>query len=747
MASTSTKSFRELLEKKRMPPRFHRHMSLFSSTVLGMGAIMGAGIYVLVGLAAQKAGSAVWLSFLICGLLAYSSVLLYSAMAKQIQASGGGYLYAYQLLGPFWGFIAGWHLAVGSIFGCSIYAMGFGIYVSNIFIENPDIWSFRIFAVSLTIVLTGLNLAWSKEGEKLQQFLTLGNVAVLLIFALLTIPSIQLENVYPLTGKGFGGVWDAISIIYLSYFGYQLIANNSEEVIQPEKTVPKAMSLSLLISLGVYMLIVMGAVLSIPWQEMANADAPLAYVAGKNAGTFGVILITIGGILASGAALSSTLVSQSRQLYAMGRDRLLPKQMGMLHPRAGIPSLALSVGGLGVVMVLLMGNLESIARVANFCFLVSMLPISFALLKLQRIMLSEGQNVTLFQRIIPWLAFCINLVLLISTGLDTLIAGNQILLVGTVIYLAYSRVRERRSQMGKSLVLVDEDEPILNFGWAFNRRLLVPMANPQNQKALLSLCESLLVHHSSRSGSIYALTIVKTSPDARDFDAALDRSADQALKTLETGACLIGFPSLKFKPVVRISHSLVKGVTDAAREAKCNLIVMGFSENPGSKEASLMEQVLADTSSDMIFLRARGEHFQPRKIAVALGGKSENLDLMVKLASALSDRFGGEITFLSVLAENASKRDLLLARNILIKALEQNSSINTYQARSLKSSSSLGTLIELSSDFDLMIAGTTHVGFLEAPRVGPFSLQLSQKAHCSVALVSTLDMTRKWMPL
>ena len=126
-------SIHEIFKRKLVPIGFERTMGLLGATTLGIGALMGAGIYVLIGLAAGHAGPAIWLSYLVCGLLSLLSVLVFGELSRRMPITGGGYAFVYNSLGSFWGFLTGWLLAVGSIFACAMYAIGFAYYFSSLF--------------------------------------------------------------------------------------------------------------------------------------------------------------------------------------------------------------------------------------------------------------------------------------------------------------------------------------------------------------------------------------------------------------------------------------------------------------------------------------------------------------------------------------------------------------------------------------------------------------------------------------
>ena len=363
-----TTSLQDILKKKSVRFSFERSISLVGATTLGVGALMGAGIYVLVGLAAREAGPSVWLAYLICGLLTLPSVLMFGELSRLVPVAGGGYVYSYQGLGSFAGFVTGWLLGWGSILACAMYALGFAYYsVSLSGVVLPDL-AVRFVALLITVTLTLLNCVGTRSGEKAQRILTWGNLFVLL--SLIVAASWQLDptKATPLFPNGFGGLAGAVAIIYISFFGYQLIANNAEEIVDPQITIPRAMLLAMLISLGFYVAVAVVCVLTLPWQELAGSQAPLLAVGSRVLGGWGGWIIGSGAVLASAAALNSTVLSQGRQIYAMGNHNFLPTILGKIHGVRKTPSAALLAGGALTTILIVFGGLEFIVKTANFCF-------------------------------------------------------------------------------------------------------------------------------------------------------------------------------------------------------------------------------------------------------------------------------------------------------------------------------------------------------------------------------------------
>jgi amino acid transporter/nucleotide-binding universal stress UspA family protein len=726
-----TEGIQEIFKRKSVPIGFERTMGLLGATTLGIGALMGAGIYVLIGIAAGRAGPSVWLSYLICGVLSLISVAMFGELSRRMPIAGGGYSFAYTMIGSLGGFMTGWLLVLGSIFACAMYAIGFAYYMTSIFAQHLPEIAMRGIAVVIVALLTALNCYGSKGGDRLQRVFTYGNLLVLLLLVVLAVPHAKPEGLRPMFPNGIGGIGSAIAIIYVSFFGYQLIANNAEEIVHPTKTIPRAMLLSMGVSLSFYVALALVSVMVVPWETLSQSNAPLIEVALKGIGRLGWFIVALGGILASAAALNSTLLSQARQIFAMGRDKFLPSSLGRINEVYRTPVAALLIGGVTTILGLIFGNLTFLVKSANFCFIVSLLPISLTLKKLYR---SSGpaDRPGWLKRFLPEGALVSNLALLTTMDRASLAFGLWLIGAGAFLFLFYSRRREVRSRTGMSVVLTEEVKSPHFRG----QRVLVPVANPQTQPTLFSISEALL---SEKGGELVLLNVVLVR-NQMAFRSAVDEAAD-SLQILETGIQLPKLENVKLRPVVRLSRSLAKGIAQAAEEEGCSLIVMGYAGEESPQSIRLMEEVLTYARTDMILFKQKGE-FRPKRIAVSLGSKI-NLNLMVKLAGDVADHFGGEITFLNILPSEYSEDQKQYSAKILMEAIRQHAAKALYHIDLLSSDEPLQLLIKRSADFDLLIVGTTKVGLLERVIVGTFSSQIVMNAECSVAVVKSAPQVKK----
>jgi nucleotide-binding universal stress UspA family protein len=472
----------------------------------------------------------------------------------------------------------------------------------------------------------------------------------------------------------------------------------------------------------------------VPWETLAGSKAPLVDVAVTSLGRLGFLLVVLGGVLASAAALNSTLMSQARQIFAMGKDRFLPAIVGSIHATYRTPTAALWAGAIITSVSVISADLTFIVKSANFCFLASLLPISLALRRLYR--KSAAAPTNRFKRYIPELAFIANLGLLLTIDWVSLLFGLQLTVIGCFIYLFYSRRREIRSRTGMSVVLTGEKDSMFHVG----SRILVPMANPQTQSALFGMSDALLADH---GGEIVVLTVVET-PNQMDFYSALS-SAEDSLQILDRSTDLPKLDRVRLKPVVRVSRNLAKGIVHAAEEEGCNLIVMGYAGAETPQSLQLIEEVLSHARTDTVLLKLRGE-FAPKRIGVSLGS-SLNLNLIVRLAGAVADRYGGEITFLNVLPADYTGEQKSHSSKILVEAIQRHAARALYRIELASSDEPLEFLVKRSAEFDLLILGTTKVGLLERVAVGSFSSQIVGRSECSVAVVKVARPVKKLLPV
>ncbi len=726
-----------LFEKKIKPQKLDRSIGLFGATTIGVGALMGAGIYVLIGAAANVAGPSVILSYLITGLLAYVTTLMYAELSRIIPRSGGGYTYSYNILGSIGGFTTGWFLALGSIFASGLYAIGFAEYAASLTGTTLSKDVIKLIAIGITLFIGYISLRPAKNKKfNIQNWIVWGNVGILLLLIVVSFFHLHPGYVKPAFPFGFHGTLAAISLIYISFFGYQLIANNADEIIEPEKTVPKAMKLSMIISMIIYLLVTVGAVLAVPWQKLAASKAPLVLVANEAFGGHGWIIISLGGVLASLGALSSTLFSQSRQTYAMGKDRFFPDSMGKLDEKTKQPKMALITGAVLISLVLFFFDLEFIAKAANFCLLFSLLPVSLAMRKVYKKDPSLRPKAK-WKHYLPQITLVINFGLLMTLDLVSLAFGQQLALIGAVIYFFYSRKREKRGKEGLNIILAEEKK----FSFFSRNKVMIPVSNPNTQKALLMLSNTLL---SKKGGEIVVLAI-KNVPAEMDFYDAL-AGADETLGVIKKSIEEAKDQDIKITPIIRASHTISKGIVNVAEEENSDLVIMGFPRLQKSDEPSVTEAVLRSTHIDTLILnlKTKTEKFTPKKIGVYIQNL-DSLNLMMMCAAAIAEKHQAKIVLLGFLPDHYGKRQKLSMDKLILKSLQTLNSTALYDISLSVCTDPGQELIRLSAELDLLILGKEPEKRQHKSLGESFSFRVSDQSECSAIIVKSIPPIKKFV--
>ncbi len=724
-----------LFEKKINPQKFKRTIGLFGATTIGVGALMGAGIYVLIGEAAADAGPSLILSYLLCGLLAYATTLLYAELARVLPKSGGGYTYAYDVLGSIGGFSTGWFLALGSLFASGIYAIGFAEYAIALTGFDIGALGIRLIAVLVTLLILLPILIPSKSKKKInfQTWIVWGNVVILLLLISFSLLHLNPDLAHPVFPKGLSGTFGAISLIYISFFGYQLIANNADEIIEPQKTIPRAMKLSMLISIALNLLVAIAAIFVIPWKELAASHAPLVLVANKVLAGKGWVIISIGGILASFGALSSTLISQSRQTYSMGKDRFFPDGLAVLDSNTNQPKNAMLLGVALTVLILLFFDLNFIAKAANFSLIISLLPVSLSLRKIYKDNPSLRPN-SKWRRYLPHITLVINLGLLMSLGVVSLAFGQQLALAGAAVYFFYSRKKEKQGREGLNIVL----ESKKRFSFFNTNKVIVTMSNPETQRNLLMFSDTLL---SKKGGEVVVLAI-KDVPSNMDFYEALSE-AGETLEVIKKSVVLAKDKNISITPILRASRDVAKGIINAAEEEKSNLIIMGFPKYYQRGQSGILFKILKNSNTDVFVLniKTQSDNFKPKRVGVYIHAEG-NINLTLVCATAIAEKYNAKVIISAYLPVGHSSRQKAKVDKLMIESLQEFKSPALYELSVNASSNPFEDLMQQSRGLDVLIVGVEGIKS-EDKFIDSLPFQIADRADCSVILVKSVSKFKK----
>jgi APA family basic amino acid/polyamine antiporter len=407
-----------------------RDLRLIDAVAIGLGAIIGAGIFVVTGVAARVAGAAFIVGLLVAGMAAACNALSSAQLAAAYPRSGGTYEYGYRVLSPGLGFAAGWLFLVSKLAAGGTVALGFGAAVAVLWPAVPA----RGAAVTAAVALTAANLAGIKKAGRLNTAVVAVSVSVLVLFVIAGIPAFSASNLSPFAPAGIRGVLEAAALLFFAYTGYARVATLGEEVHDARNTIPRAILTALAISFVLYVAVSLIAVGAIGAEAMGRTASPLLAAAAvfPTRGISGIV--GVGAMTAMLGVLLSQVFGISRMVFAMARKRDLPRALEHVHPVRGVPDHAVLLAGAVIVVVALVGTLEWVVGAATFTILVYYTITNLAALRMP---IEER----LYPSWIPALGLAFCLVLAASQRPATIASGVVLLAVGYALRTTLRRSR------------------------------------------------------------------------------------------------------------------------------------------------------------------------------------------------------------------------------------------------------------------------------------------------------------------
>lgn len=404
-------------------PPLRRRLGTGDAVVIGLGSMVGAGVFVVFGPAAAAAGSGLLIGLAVAAVVAYCNATSSARLAAVYPVSGGAYVYGRERLGDLWGYLAGWSFVVGKTASCAAMALTVGLYL----------WPARAHAVAVAAVvaLTAVNYRGVQKSALLTRVIVAVVLAVLagVIVAVWTSGRAE-PSLIPPTGGDPGGVLQAAGLLFFAFAGYARIATLGEEVADPGRTIPRAIRWSLGIALALYAAVAV-TVLSVLGPDLARSAAPLADAVRASGADGMEPFVRIGAAVAALGSLLSLILGVSRTGLAMARDGHLPSALAAVHPRFGVPHRAELAVGLLVAAVAAVADLRAAIGFSSFAVL-----LYYAIANASAWTLDRSPA----RRAVPaaGLAGCLLLVVTLPHG--SAIAGLAVVLLGAAVW-AVQRLR------------------------------------------------------------------------------------------------------------------------------------------------------------------------------------------------------------------------------------------------------------------------------------------------------------------
>jgi basic amino acid/polyamine antiporter, APA family len=405
-----------------------RVLTLKDAVGVGLGAIMGAGIFVVTGVAAGIAGPAFLLSLLLAGTVATFNALSSAQLAAKFPQSGGTYEYGYRLLNPKMGFAAGWMFLLSKLAAGGVVAIGFGSYFYQLF----PIGSPLALSIGAVCFLTVANFFGIKKTGYLNLFIVGITIIALLYFAFSGISEVNTDNFTPFAPFGFSGIAEATALLFFAFTGYARIATLAEEVKNPEKTIPRAVIITISIAIFLYALVSFVAVGVIGADAMAFNKSPLQ-LAANSLKTPGInVVITLGASTAMLGVLLSQILGISRMMLAMGRRQDLFPILERVHSKYKVPHLGILLTGLIIMGLCIFGRFEFILASAAFTIL-----LYYSITNIAAYVQPKQER--RYGLVVPVLGLIGCLLMAISLDPEVIIAGISLLILGFILRFVIKR--------------------------------------------------------------------------------------------------------------------------------------------------------------------------------------------------------------------------------------------------------------------------------------------------------------------
>ena len=459
-----------------------RTLGAFQLTMLGIGAIIGTGIFVLTAEAANKAGPAMMISFVIAAVVCGLAALCYSELASMVPVSGSAYTYSYATFGEIIAWIVGWALVLEYAIAASAVSVGwsgymvglveniFAIEVGNDFVAgpfdaNPGI--INVPAMLIALLCMALLLIGTKESARFNAILVAIKVSALMLFLVLALPAMNADNFQPFSPNGFFakevvdpitnnmvtvGVAAAAASIFFAYVGFDAVSTAAEETINPQRNIPIGLIGSLAICTIIYMLVAAGATGAVgaqPGGELSQSKEALAFVLNEIGHGWAGKLVAISAAIALPSVILMMMFGQTRIFFVMARDGLLPDVFSKLHPKYGTPHVVTLCTGIFVALFAALFPVGKLADISNSGTLFAFFTVAVGVMILRRTNPDRPRpfRTPLYFLVCPLAAAgCVFLFFQLSGYTELMFLGWTT--IGLVVYFLYSR---RRSHVGQGI--------------------------------------------------------------------------------------------------------------------------------------------------------------------------------------------------------------------------------------------------------------------------------------------------------
>jgi len=727
--------------------------------MIGVGAMIGAGIFVLTGIAAGESGPASILAFALNGAVTLLTAFAYAELAAAIPEAGGGYAFVRRAFPGAIGFTAGWMLWFAYTVACSLYALGFAGYFWEFFLKYTPGVPEVVFGVIgehgagliVTFVIGAMFVRLNARGAEVtgmaENVLTVAKLIILAVFigyglrALGLAPEGQTAAAFnPFFPKGAGGVIVAMGLTFIAFEGYDLIATVAEEIQEPEKNIPRATFISLGITVVMYLLILFVSLAAVQppggepsWQFLGEyGETAIVRAAEGFMPAFGVAVIVFGGLLSTMSALNATILASSRVAFSMARDRWLPAPVATIHPERRTPHVAIAVTGVVLLAMALTLPIEAVGSAASLIFLLTFAMVNLSVIVLRRKApdIPRRYRVPLYP-VVPLLGVVLNVFLALYQFTFQPLAWYVTIgwiLVGLLLYYAYF---EKQAAEMKPQVL---EEPAPKVAVAADT-VVVPLHNPDHVGILLEYAHPIA---EAREKALLAYSVVEV-PRQLPIHEGL-RFAHHREGLLKTAREHAGARGISLETDLVIAHKAADGILAGARRYHADCLVMGWKGHTDTRDrifGEVADQVIRHAPCDLALLKIAGRETPKRCLFPTAGGPHARL--AAEMLKVLAPAFGMEVTACYVVPPGASDEERREAHGWIDKTVDSMELPFPVERTLIEASSIAGGIAKESRGYDLVVLGAAREPFLSQVIFGEIPEKVARYSPASVLVVKRYE--------
>ncbi|MEM1054650.1 MAG: amino acid permease [Bacteroidota bacterium] len=743
-----------------------RQLGFWDALTIGVGTMIGAGIFLLSGLAVAATGPAAIFSYLAAGLVCVITAASTAELATGMPTSGGDYYFVSRALGPAFGAISGIGIWLSLTFAIAFYLFGLGEYLAQ-FTPLTPFWG----ALGGGLLLVALNIVGAKESGRVQVVIVLVLMVILGGFSLLAGFHIEAENYTPFLPFGTSPIAATTALVFVSFLGFVKIAAVAEEIKDPARNLPRTLIGSVVVVTGLYVLIVLVIAGLFSQEAIVEERDPLTAAARSLLGPFGAGVIIFAGLLATLSSANASIFAASRINLAMARDRMVPNWLAAIHPKRLTPYRAILVTGVLTLALLFIESLETLAKTASVLQLYSYaaLNIGCVFLRAARPDWYRPSYRVPGAPIAQLLAALACLGIIGYSGLFAQAALGGLILFSLGWYAVWGRgrveiehavasFRERFAEAGWAVFFqpapvyaAETEEGALpvrgSIDASDSRRVLVALANPAHGSHLLRVGRYVATGEDA-GGEVMGLHLVQV-PYQTPLSTARDRFANKRPDIEETLKHLAEMAGRDARPSEEVpdalAETMVRAGTDVAHDVfeglvaetpahRADLLLIGWRGGfSGGRSETPVKRVLMDTQADLAVLRDRGVN-QIRTILVPWGGGAHarlGLELAVRIARAT-----GAAIHLQRLVR--SDVDTAAERAALVKDVAP--IVGDYNPVLYHVDRAEGVVEGIEQrlageTYDLVIIGASHEWSIRTAVFGTIPDRIADRAYCSVLMV------------